>query len=357
MRGNICCAIARSSWTRAIAASLRPESPSCATRGCAVIARRSRGSPVCQRRQEKVQLVRSLSSLSRRLYDGCKVPRWLKQGERFMVSSTGGRASDLTGTAWSPASSGARLSELRQIYGVSARSWIGMGLRRSNDSITPLRWLPGGPNSVLVHGPHSSVLHDAIEEIVESGAPAELVVDGAALGNVQVLIDAGWVCIGSRPLMRRLAVGDVVRAFRTASGVVEVSSAEDLDAMRQIMKEALGTDLGGAGATARDGQDPASNPRRWALYEDGTIVSCATTVQVEDAVVLWDVATRPGCQKRGLGTALLDQVHSLCAQQSAVSQFLLSSSAAGYRLYESLGYETVGWWQAWSRPRWALGQA
>src|SRR5882762_1958585 len=98
------------------------------------------------------------------------------------------------------------LARLRQIYGVSARWWvIGSAFRSVRDSVYPLRWLPKGPNSVLVHGAAASVIAAVMATLVDWGIRAELLVADPALGGVQVLVDAGWVCIGTRPFMRRWA--------------------------------------------------------------------------------------------------------------------------------------------------------
>jgi GNAT superfamily N-acetyltransferase len=257
------------------------------------------------------------------------------------------------------------LSRLRQIYLLTAKPWIGADFRGRGDSVAPLRWLQGGPNSVLVNGPEDSVVKDVIGDIAESGARAEVLIDGPALGNVQILVDAGWVCVDVRPFMRRLARPsryDADVRLSTAAGasapvVAELFSAPDLAVAGQVMAEAFGFDPSVAYQSTGSGQERAADRRVWALRHDGDVVSCATTVQVDDTVALWDVATRPTCQRRGYGTALVDAIHRRFAETSNVHQFLLSSSTMGYHVYESLGYETIAWLQAWSRPRWALGRA
>jgi GNAT superfamily N-acetyltransferase len=99
---------------------------------------------------------------------------------------------------------------------------------------------------------------------------------------------------------------------------------------------------------------PTDQLRVWGLYIDGDIVSCATTVEIDDTVAVWDVATRPKYQRRGYSSAILDAIHERFAANPSVRQFILLSSPEGFRLYESRGYEVLDWWQAWSRPRWVL---
>jgi len=258
------------------------------------------------------------------------------------------------------------LARLRQIYGVSARWWvIGSAFRGVRDSVYPLRWLPKGPNSVLVHGAAASVIAAVMATLVDWGIRAELLVADPALGGVQVLVDAGWVCIGTRPFMRRWAYPDAdhgglagptakAAIVGTVGPVVELTEPAELKIAGQIVADANGRDPDPIITSTPSSPEDEPVRRVWGLYDGGELVSCATTVEVDDGVVLWDVATRPNCQRRGYGKTLLNAIHARYADSPQARQFLLSSSDAGYRLYESLGYETVAWWQAWSRPRWAL---
>ena len=278
------------------------------------------------------------------------------------VAARGDQVADSEGAADVLARS--ELPRLKHIYLLSAKPWVGADFPGRSDSVAPLRWLQGGPNSVLVHGPEASAVNDVIGDIVASGAKAEILMDGPALGNVQILADAGWVCVDVRPFMRLAQPSghdaDVRRstAASTSSDVVaELFSPRDLAVAGQVMAEAFGFAPSVTHESMRSGPDRTSDRRVWALRHDGDIVSCATTVQVDDTVVLWDVATRPTCHRHGYGTALVNTIHNQCASGSSVHQFLLSSSTVGYHVYESLGYETIAWWQAWSRPRWALGRA
>lgn len=255
------------------------------------------------------------------------------------------------------------MPRLRQLYGVSAKWWvIGAAFRSMRDSVYPLRWLPSGPNSVMVHGAATSVMAAVMATLLDSGIRGEVLAADPALGSVQVLVDAGWACIGIRPFMRRCATTDELRASGAESlsgpvpngAVVCLTEPADLKVAGQIVADAFGRDPDPVVGAAPVGHNGTSERLVWGLYQDGELVSCATTVRVGDTVVLWDVATKPGCQRVGYGRTLLDVVHTRCVKSWNARQFLLSSSDAGYPLYESLGYETLGWWQAWSRRRWAF---
>jgi ribosomal protein S18 acetylase RimI-like enzyme len=86
------------------------------------------------------------------------------------------------------------------------------------------------------------------------------------------------------------------------------------------------------------------------------LVSSFTSVVEDGLVVVWSMATRVECQGRGYGRRLLEAALSSELEQGAVGS-LLQSSAAGKKLYRSLGYTDVEYWQLWSRPRWVMGRA
>ena len=254
------------------------------------------------------------------------------------------------------------LPRLRHIYAHTARWWVpGTAFRNLRDSVYPLRWLPDGPNSVLVHGAARSVMAAVMATVLDLGIRAEVLATDPALGSVQLLADAGWVCIGTRPFMLRWAqpvhvdsaAPEPTSDVGSAGAVVELTEPADLKIAEDIAADAFGHDPDPVAAStpARQG---VSVRRVWGLFHGRDMVSCATTVQIGDTVALWNVATRTECQRLGYGKTLLSAIHARCANSSGTRQFLLSSSNEGYRLYESLDYETIAWWQAWSRPRWAL---
>jgi GNAT superfamily N-acetyltransferase len=240
------------------------------------------------------------------------------------------------------------VSSLMRIYGSSAESWVlDWDFPSHGGAIVALRWHPGGPNSVLVNGSSPEYISNVIALLESSKIRAELLVADSALSNVQVLVDAGWVCIGGRPFMRRWR-----RSQQSGRSVInavrELVSVDDLVKAKQVVADAFGS--------APDvPMTPTDHRRVWGVYLDGDVVSCATTVEIDDTVAVWDVATRPKHQRRGYSTAILDAIHERFAATPTVQQFILLSSAEGFRLYESRGYQVLDWWQAWSRPRWVLG--
>jgi Acetyltransferase (GNAT) domain len=250
---------------------------------------------------------------------------------------------------------GQELPSLHSMYGQTARFWVSGGPPHSSDSIT-LSWRPGGPNSVLVYGADPAALTDIARKLDEVRSPAVIVLAGPALGNVQTIADQGWVCIGVRPFMQRPAGVDGMHSGTLSVDrqvFTELTARYEMVEAWEIASEALGgdTDLVMSDVKNLDGL------RVWALREDDEIISCASTVQVDGIIGVWNVATRESRQRSGYGTRLLRWVHIACEQSSDVEHFLLHSSPTGSGLYESLGYRTIEWWQAWSRPRWVLGGA
>ena len=230
------------------------------------------------------------------------------------------------------------------------------------DDVIALRWLGRGPNSLLLYG-DPPTFQQTLDYIAQSRVVTELLVAEEGLANVQILVDAGWVCIDLRPLMRRrVQRGNEISTTRDVLGLdattmTELHQADEIAQATEVMQEAFGLNAEMLLRPISDRWNTPSNLRYWGLCDDGDMVSSAITVQVEDTVVLWNVATRASRQRRGYGRTLLAAIHRQFPVSTGVRQFLLSSSESGKRLYEDTGYEIVDWWQAWSRPRWALGRA
>jgi GNAT superfamily N-acetyltransferase len=247
------------------------------------------------------------------------------------------------------------LPGLYAAYERTARHWV-TGAPCRPEALITLSWRPGGANSVLVYGADSRSLIDIAHELDQLRSPAVIVVAGPALGNVQTIADAGWVCIGVRPFMQRRARFDSVPADPPRPGrlvFTELTTRAEMREAWRLSSAALG---GETGPVASD-IETLDGLRVWALREDDEIISCASTVEVEGIIGVWNVATRESRQRSGFGTRLLQSVHTACEHSSNVEHFLLHSSPSGSMLYESLGYRTIEWWQAWSRPRWVLGGA
>jgi GNAT superfamily N-acetyltransferase len=252
-----------------------------------------------------------------------------------------------------------QIADWRQHLGASTALWAGTG----RHEVTEQRWLTlsGFPstdfNVILCYGDSrgdwGSLLTESLADVKAAKVPSVVMVTGPALGSVQVLIDAKWVCIGEVPLMH-------LSAARVPSDphddAVRLLAAEDLDDVRAVVSEAFGqppdiTELGIPDATTEPGPFAL-----WGVEIDGRLVSVAASVRVGSSAAFWSVATPPNEHRRGYGQRLFASVHPRLRAEG-VEDFLLYASGPGQALYRRLGYSVVENWQQWSYPRWVLGRA
>ena len=201
-----------------------------------------------------------------------------------------------------------RVASWRQQLGASTELWAGAGRHEVNDQ----RWLTlsGSPsidyNVVLCYGDGpgdwGSLLSESLADVKAATVPSVVMVTGAALGSVQVLIDAKWVCIGEVPLMH-LPATPVSPDPNDAA--IRKLGAEDLAASRDVVSRAFGSppnvaDLGIPDATVEPG--PFS---LWGVEIDGRLVSVAAAVRVGSSAAFWSVATPPDEQGRRLRATAL----------------------------------------------------
>jgi GNAT superfamily N-acetyltransferase len=255
--------------------------------------------------------------------------------------------SDLT-EGWHTA---AELTRLRTLYGRAASFWATAGL-----VVEDSRWiaLSGAQSALfnegLCHGPGGGdQLRPTVEELREAGFPATLGVAGEAMRDVQRLVTLGWTCVEAQPFMARpisgLAPDPDVRAL----------GADDIEAARALVQDAyqLPAELGAFGVP-----EPAAHGTghtAWGLFDEGNLVSYMGTAVVEDAAVVWTMATPARHARRGYAARLLSGALAGTRKEGATFG-LLHSSAAGAPLYRRTGFEVLEWWQAWSRPRWVLAR-
>jgi GNAT superfamily N-acetyltransferase len=247
----------------------------------------------------------------------------------------------------------------RQHLGASTALWAGTG----RHEVTEQRWvtLSGWPgtdfNVILCYGDQAGdwgpLLTESLADIKAAKVPSVVMVTGPALGSVQVLIDAKWVCIGEVPLMHLPAT---MVPPDPHDDTVRVLGAEDLADVRAVVSEAFGlpphiTELGIPDATTEPGPFAL-----WGVETDGRLVSVAVSVRVGSSAAFWSVATPPTEHRRGYGQRLFASVHPRLRAEG-VEDFLLYASGPGQALYRRLGYRVVENWQQWSYPRWVLGRA
>lgn len=206
-------------------------------------------------------------------------------------------------------------------------------------------------------------LQAGVDRITAGGVPGMVIVAGDALGDVQKLVEFGWVCVGSVPLMWRaldppgppdppdppdpVSEGPAVRRL----------DRDQLDVARVIVDQAFGVGPELAlVALPRDAAD-RTGQSVWGAYDDqARLVSCLAAVRAEEVVAIWSMATAAPARGRGYGRAVLRAALAAAARDGARAA-ILYSSGAGVSFYRALGYRELEHWQLWSRPRWVLGRS
>lgn len=248
-----------------------------------------------------------------------------------------------------------QLERLRRLHGATTAVWGGPGVR-----VEEGRWvaLSGAPavdfNVILLHADSGRrAIPQALEEIAAAEVPALVFVTGAALGEVQQLVDASWVCIGVQPLMA-LDLG-ALPPHPLDPAVRRLSRAE-LPAARAVVGEVFDYEEPLALAAIPDETAEAPGRSVWAVTgDDGTLLSVAATMVVEDVVAVWSMATPRAHRRQGHARRLLQGVFA-AARQDGVRHCVLSASAEGEPLYRALGFTELERWQQWSRRRWVFSR-
>ena len=246
-------------------------------------------------------------------------------------------------------------TEWWELLGRSARIWAGpRGVEAGEGWWTALSGQSNlNYNLACCHARDTGVLVDrCLDPTLRVGKPALIMLSGPGLVTAQKLVESRWVTVGALPLM---ALCDL-SAFSTDDTGVERLDRHQLDAARHLLAECYGLDLASAETAFPDAVADRPDMAAWGLFAEGRLVSCVATVRQDGVVVVWSMATRPDCQKRGYGRRLLETVLNLHFEQGA-SASLLHSSRVAEVLYAQAGYRVVEYLQLWSRPRWALGVA
>jgi GNAT superfamily N-acetyltransferase len=246
-------------------------------------------------------------------------------------------------------------ARLRSLHGASTALWAGDGVRVEDG-----RWVAfsGAPavdyNVALCHGGGGGAVRATLEEVAALGVPALIMLGAQALGDVQPLVDAGWVCVGAVPFMALPLEGGEAPQ-RPDPQPRRLQPAELASA--QALAEAV---FGLSPQLAAISLPPTAftTPGRsiWGLHtSEGELTSCLAAVLVEDALIIWSMATAPSHRRQGQGTHLLQAVLGDAAQSGAKTA-LLQSSPEGEPFYRAIGYRDLEHWQLWSRPRWVLAR-
>jgi len=208
-------------------------------------------------------------------------------------------------------------------------------------------------NMVLCHGSDPALVTRSLELVTESKNPAVIALAGPGLANAQVLVDAGWVCVGTSPFMVLRGIGAL--GFATDPDVTE-AGPNDLPGVWDALEETFGLSPALARVAIPENVFETPGQRVWILANGGALRSCVATVRVDATIAVWSMATPPALQGRGYGRRLLTNALALAASAGA-DESILQASSVGEPLYRTLGYEVAEHWQMWSRPRWLFGRS
>lgn len=248
-----------------------------------------------------------------------------------------------------------RLTEIRERLGYSAALWSSLG----EHHVTPQSWsaLSGAvsvdQNLFVCYGSDPAIVSASVAKVTESKCRALIALAGPGLDSAQVLIDEGWICVGSVPIMVLNVMPEV--NFSVDPQVKE-AGAEDLPRIWDALSEAYGMEPSLARVAVPAHLFDTEGQRVWTLSVEDDVRCCVATVVVDDSVMIWSMATRPHWQHHGYGRRLLCAVLGQVAIGGATNS-ILYSSPAGEPLYRSLGYDVAEHWQLWSRPRWVIGRS
>lgn len=248
------------------------------------------------------------------------------------------------------------LQRLRTLLGESAALWAGP----DEVSVQEHGWTAfSGARSVdynvVFTAGDGEDLEAGVARIRQAGVPAVLMVAGSGLGEVQRLVEASWVCIGSTPLMVLDGLGTV--AVADAGPQARQLASDELDFARELVAQVF--DVGPELAAVAIPPDIAQRPdiSVWGAFDDaGRLQSCLAAVRAHEMVAVWSMATATAAQGRGHGRRVLLAALAHGAADGATSS-ILYASRDGEPFYRSLGYCERERWQLWSRPRWVLGRA
>ena len=237
---------------------------------------------------------------------------------------------------------------LRDELGASAALWAD-----AHHQVEADRWVATSTapavdyNLIVCHGPHESgVVAKSVEEIGAGKVPTLLALAGEALGSAQLVVDAGWVCVGDRAFMARPGLPP------TSDPAARLATPDELPAVRAVLAETFETTPELAVTAIPEPGNWPPGTEVWLLEENGDIRAVTAAVRVGSALGIWSTATLPGHQGHGFGRRLLETVLDATTADHSV----LQSSVVGEPFYRSLGYQVVERWQQWSRPRWVLGR-
>lgn len=189
-------------------------------------------------------------------------------------------------------------------------------------------------NMILLAGGASRAEYDeAMDAARRNRVDAILVIEDGAAEVRAWASEAGLAEVGRLPLMERSA-GDLPPV---ADFVVRPGRAEDVAQAMRLSAAAFALDEAACRSTKPAAFLEAEGNDLWIAEDEGAPVGSGVFIHSGDHVGVYDMATPPGHQRRGIGRAILAGAMAHC-QATGVACFTLGATEAGYRLYERMGF-------------------
>jgi GNAT superfamily N-acetyltransferase len=190
-----------------------------------------------------------------------------------------------------------------------------------------------------------------IDELRVARVPGQVMVCGHALGHVQALVDAGWVCVAGLPFMR-------LELHEETGPAVDCRQigAEQIEAARGLLERGAGLPPGMGRVAMPDELLEGDDRFALGLYENDAMVGATALCCEGSTAVGWSFVIAPEMRRRGFGRKLARGTREFCRRRGA-SEMLCTATNAAEHLYLTDGFETLEHWQVWSRRRWVLAGA
>jgi ribosomal protein S18 acetylase RimI-like enzyme len=189
--------------------------------------------------------------------------------------------------------------------------------------------------AAIASGAAPTLIDDYVEDIRGRGLAAVILVDPEIdLGDAAARL--GLTPAGTTPLMRRRVapISPVPRSYH-----VRRATPDEVPTTNRLAAEAFSLDL----SKVQHVCPPAylsDALEVWVVEDAGELVGCGTFVRDGDTVGVYTMATPARQQRRGIGRAVLE--HAMRHYQAqGVTAFTLAATAAGFHLYEQIGFRTL----------------
>ncbi len=183
----------------------------------------------------------------------------------------------------------------------------------------------------------SDLLDSYVDEVEGRRLGAILIVDEGAPHLVEAALARGLTSAGRVPVM--VWQGASVRNASARSPAARLAAESDINEVNSAMAEAFSLDE----AVVQRSMPPSlvsAGADVWIAEVGGVIAGSGIFIRSADQVGVYCMATRPAFQRQGIGRDVLDTAMRHYLGQD-VTTFTLEATAAGVRLYEQVGFETV----------------